>query len=65
MTNPTNITARKIAEMEATIQTDMERGRALDQAVQVALDDAKGLQEQLVKGAERFFRLALYVTVPA
>lgn len=56
---------RKIAEMEATIQTDMERGRAIDPAVQVALDDAKGLQEQLVKGAERFFRLALYVTVPA
>jgi len=56
---------RKIAEMEATIQTDMERGRALDPAVQVALDDAKSLQEQLVKGAERFFRLALYVTVPA
>lgn len=56
---------RKIAEMEATIQTDMERGRALDPAVQVALDDAKGLQEQLVKGAERFFRLSLYVTVPA
>lgn len=56
---------RKIAEMEATIQTDMERGRAIDPAVQVALDDAKGLQEQLVKGAERFFRLSLYVTVPA
>lgn len=56
---------RKIAEMEATIQTDMERGRAIDPAVQVALDDAKGLQEQLVKGAERFFRLGLYVTVPS
>ncbi|OGE33182.1 hypothetical protein A3E66_04215 [Candidatus Daviesbacteria bacterium RIFCSPHIGHO2_12_FULL_37_16] len=56
---------RKIAEMEATIQTDMERGRAIDPAVQVALDDAKSLQEQLVKGAERFFRLGLYVTVPA
>src|SRR3990167_2030064 len=56
---------RKIAEMEETIQTDMERGRAIDPAVQVALDDAKSLQEQLVKGAERFFRLGLYVTVPA
>ncbi len=56
---------RKIAEMEATIQTDIERGRAVDPAVQVALDDAKGLQEQLVKGAERFFRLGLYVSVPA
>ncbi|MBI2022338.1 ATP-binding protein [Candidatus Daviesbacteria bacterium] len=56
---------KKIAEMEATIQTDIERGRAVNPAVQVALDDAKGLQEQLVKGAERFFRLALYTTVSA
>ena len=56
---------RKIAEMEATIQTDMERGRVVDPAVQVALDDAKQLQDQLVKGAERFFRLGLYITVPS
>lgn len=56
---------RKIAEMEATIQTDIERGRAVNPAVQVALDDARGLQEQLVKGAERFFRLGLYTTVSA
>lgn len=55
----------KIAQMEATIQTDLERGRDLDPAVQVALDDARSLQEQLVKGAERFFRLGLYITVPA
>lgn len=56
---------KKIAEMEATIQTDLERGRAVNPAVQVALDDARALQEQLVKGAERFFRLALYSTVTA
>ncbi len=56
---------RKIAEMEATIQTDLERGRALDPAVEVALEDAQGLQEQLVKGVERFFQFSLYVTVPS
>ena len=55
----------KIAEMEATIQTDIERGRALDPAVQVALDDAQALQEQLVKGVERFFQFSLYITVPS
>lgn len=55
----------KIAEMEATIQTDIERGRIIDPAVQVALDDARSLQEQLVKGSERFFQFALYVTVPS
>jgi len=56
---------RKIAEMEATIQTDLERGRDIDPAVQVALDDAQMLQEQLVKGAERFFQLGLYITLPS
>lgn len=56
---------RKMAEMEATIQTDVERGRAVDPAVQVALEDAMALQEQLVKGTERFFQFGLYVTVPA
>src|SRR3989344_798331 len=56
---------RKIAEMEATIQTDLERGRDVDPSVQVALDDAQMLQEQLVKGSERFFRLGLYITLPS
>ncbi len=56
---------RKIAEMEATIATDIDRGHVINPAVQVALDDARDLQEQLVKGSERFFRLGLYITVPA
>lgn len=56
---------RKIAEMEATIQTDMKRGRVVDPSVQVALDDALSLQAQLAKGAERFFQFSLYITIPA
>lgn len=56
---------RKIAEMEATIQVDMKRGRVVDPSVQVALDDALALQAQLAKGAERFYQFSLYVTVPA
>ncbi len=56
---------RKIAEMEATIQTDMKRGRAVDPSVQVALDDALSLQAQLAKGAERFFQFSLYITIPS
>lgn len=55
---------RKIAEMQATIETDAERGRVIDPAVQVALEDAQQLQDQLVKGAERFFQYSLYVTIP-
>lgn len=56
---------RKIAEMEATIQTDYERNKAIDPVVEVALEDARSLQDQLVRGAERFFDFALYITVPA
>ena len=56
---------RKIAEMEVTIQADLEKGRSLDPATQIALDDAQGLQEQLVKGVERFFEFSLYITVPS
>lgn len=54
---------RKIAEMEATIDADIKRGHDIDPAVQVALDDALTLQEQLAKGAERFFQFGLYLTI--
>jgi len=56
---------RKIAEMEATINIDKEKGKVLDPAVQAALGDAKSLQEQLVKGIERFFHFSFYITVSA
>ncbi len=56
---------RKVGEMEATIQSDMKRGRVIEPSVQVALEDALALQQELAKGAERFFQFGLYVTIPA
>ncbi|MCL5095820.1 MAG: ATP-binding protein [Patescibacteria group bacterium] len=56
---------RKIGEMEATIQSDVKRGRVIEPSVQVALEDALSLQQQLAKGAERFFQFGLYLTIPA
>lgn len=56
---------RKVGEMEATIQSDMKRGRVVEPSVQVALEDALSLQQELAKGAERFFQFGLYVTIPA
>jgi type IV secretory pathway VirB4 component len=56
---------RKIAEMEAEIKTDLQRGKVVDPATQAKLEDARSLQEELVKGAERFFQFSLYVTIPA
>ena len=56
---------RKIAEMEATITTDLEAGRVVDPAVKIALEDAQVLQEQLVAGIERFFQFSFYIAIPA
>jgi conjugal transfer ATP-binding protein TraC len=56
---------RKIGEMEAEIQTDLQKGKIANIATQVQLEDARALQEQLAKGAERFFQFALYVTIAA
>lgn len=55
----------KIAEMEAEIATDLERGRIVNATTQAKLDDAQLLQEELVKGAEHFYEFAFYITVPA
>ncbi len=54
---------RKIAEMEAEIAGDIQRGRIVNIDTQVKLEDARALQEQLAKGAERFFQFGLYVTI--
>ena len=56
---------RKIAEMEAEISTDIERGRIVDPATTAKLEDARALQEQLVKGIERYYEFSFYITIPA
>ncbi len=56
---------RKIAEMEAEITNNLQRGKAVDPGTQAKLEDARSLQEQLVKGMERFFLFGLYITVYA
>ena len=56
---------KKIAEMEATIETDIKSGKPVDPAIQVSLDDALNLQAELAAGSERFFQYGLYITIPA
>lgn len=56
---------RKIAEMEAEISTDIQRGKIINPGTQAKLEDAISLQEQLVRGAERFFQFSFYITIPA
>lgn len=56
---------RKITEMEAEINTDIQRGRLVNPATQAKLEDALNLQANLVKGEERFFQFGLYITISA
>lgn len=54
---------RKIAEMEATISSSVEKGQALNPSVTAAFEDALAVQESLAKGIERFFQFGLYMTL--
>ncbi len=54
---------RKIAEMEATISSQIEAGQVVDPKVSASLDDALALQEELAKGVERFFLFSLYISL--
>ena len=56
---------RKIAEMEAEMETDIERGKIVNPVTKAQLEDALALQEQLVKGIERFFDFSFYINIPA
>ncbi len=54
---------RKIAEMEATIASQIDQGLVADAKVEAALEDAQGLMEELAKGMERLFQMGLYITL--
>lgn len=56
---------RKIAEMEATIDSDAKAGLQPDPKLQASLEDAIALREELARGLERFFQFGLYVTISA
>lgn len=56
---------RKIAEMEATLESDARSGLESDPKVSAALEDAIALREELARGLERFFQFGLYVTLSA
>lgn len=56
---------RKITEMEGELNIEYKQGRILDPEVQLALQDARALQEALVAEREKFFQFALYVGLPA
>ena len=56
---------RKVTQLEADLSINNEKGRTRDPALEVALNDAEELRDQLQLGAEKFFRFGLYLTIYA
>lgn len=56
---------KKIAEMEASLNLDIEAGKVPDPYVKVGLEDALKQQELLASGVEKYFHVALYITYSA
>lgn len=56
---------RKITEMEAALMTQQQSGKIANPEVELHLEDATSLQDELVEGSEKFFQFSLYITIPA
>ncbi len=56
---------KKVAQIEAGIMIDNEKGRVRDPAKQSAILDAEEMRDKLQVGEERFFRFGLYFTIYA
>jgi hypothetical protein len=56
---------KKIAELASSVRFTAERSGRVDVERKAALEDAQALQERLVRAEERFFDVALYVTLEA
>ena len=54
---------KKVAQLEAGIQIDAEKGRVRDPGKQHAIQDAEEMRDALQVGEERFFRFGLYFTI--
>ena len=54
---------RKIAELEASLSTQMQEGKVLDPREKVKLQDAQKLIDNVASGAEKFFNLSFYVRI--
>jgi type IV secretory pathway VirB4 component len=54
---------KKVAQLEAGIQIDSEKGRVRDPGKQSAIVDAEEMRDKLQVGEERFFRLGFYFTI--
>jgi type IV secretory pathway VirB4 component len=54
---------KKVAQLEAGISIDAEKGRVRDPGKQSAVMDAEEMRDKLQVGEERFFRFGFYFTI--
>jgi type IV secretory pathway VirB4 component len=54
---------KKVAQLEASMTINTEKGRVRDPALEAAIMDAEKLRDQLQIGQEKFFRFGLYTTL--
>jgi len=56
---------KKVTQLEAGLQLDMEHGKVRDPGREVAIQDAEEMRDKLQVGEERFFRFGFYFTLYA
>lgn len=56
---------KKIAELEATLSTQYEKGVVLDPKSKVAYQDAQELIDNVASGKEKFFNMGMYIRLNA
>jgi hypothetical protein len=54
---------KKVAQMQASVRINAEKGMVSDPALETALQDAEELRTQIQRGQEKFFQFALYFTI--
>lgn len=54
---------KKVAQMQASVRINAEKGMVSDPALDTALQDAEELRTQIQRGQEKFFQFALYFTI--
>lgn len=56
---------KKVTQLEASMNINIEKGKVRDPGLEAALSDAEELRDQLQIGSEKFFRYGLYLTLYA
>lgn len=56
---------KKVGKIQASLNLNMEEGRARDPALETAYQDVEQLRDAIQQGIEKFYRVGVYVTIYA